>query len=236
MANLPLLLQLQTIDSRTQVLNRLREETQQHQNLTALELLMAELETDRKLKTAQQADGRSILRRLELDLKTCQERLRSEETRLYGGTISNSRELEKIQQKSAELRKNQAELEEQILSRMETDEQLTQELESSQKRLTAALQESGGYRQEIEHRLLEIAIEAEGLEQERQDLEARIPPEWLERYRKIAKAHHGLAITKMKTSRCGACHVEVSESLLQKAKRGDDALVYCENCGRILFY
>ena len=236
MANLPLLLQLQTIDSRIQVLNRLKEETQQHQNLAALQLLLDKLEKQRDLQTAQQAEIRSVLRRLELELKSCQDRLRAEDQKLYGGTIQNSRELAQIEQKSSELRHHQAELEEQVLIRMETDERLTQEQEACQKRIVAAEQEAGEYRKEIEHRLLEIALEVETLKQDRRDLEPQIPPDWLERYRKIAKAHHGLAIAKMKGSRCGGCHVEVSESFLQKAKRGDDALVYCENCGRILFF
>jgi predicted nucleic acid-binding Zn-ribbon protein len=175
-------------------------------------------------------------RQLNPDLKICQERLHHEEKRLYDGSVAQARELEQIQQKAAEYRGAQAKIEEKILQLMETDEQLTGELQQLTWRQQKAGQEEQRIQAKLRQQSLELIVEKEELQAELAELEPQISPEWLERYRRIAKAHRGVGIAKLKQDSCGACHVSLSESRLQQVKRGEDKLYFCENCGRILYY
>lgn len=236
MAYLPLLLQLQTLDSERNVLNRAKEDAAKDQNLHALQFLAHELESALSKSGAELNTVRTNLRRAELDLKTTQDRIRAEEQKLYSGTITSSRELDQLQQKIEESHKSREKLEEETLRLMEADETLSRDVAALEKRLQSCRMETEALQREIGQKLKAIRIELEGLDDERAALLPQIPGEWIDRYQKISKAHHGVGIAKMKNNSCGACHVSISDALLQKAKRGEDKLIFCENCGRILFY
>jgi uncharacterized protein len=150
--------------------------------------------------------------------------------------VTNSRELELIQQKVGEYKKTIAKLEDEILQLMEQDDALTNQSSEFKIKAEALEREITTLKKETKRKLSEINLEIEGLEMDLNGVVSRVPQEWLERYHKIAKAHHGVGIAQVKTGNCGACHVSLSELFLQKVKRGDDAIHYCENCGRILYY
>jgi predicted nucleic acid-binding Zn-ribbon protein len=236
MAMLPLLYRIQEIDSRLAELERNLADLQQNPNLKAVRLLHDELkssmdriETDlKKVKSAQ--------RQLDLELATCQERLKNEENKLYGGVVAQARELEQIQQKVGEYLNHRTRIEEELLHLMEQDEEGVIQLGELNARMGKVREEQERIEAELRRQSLEVGFETEQLRMELEELIPQIPPEWLERYRKIAKAHRGIGIAKLKQSSCGACHVHLSDSRLNQVRRGEDKLQYCENCGRILFY
>jgi uncharacterized protein len=236
MAQLPILFQIQTIESRLQALKKDRDQIQNSPQLAQAETLL------RKINSLLNDIGnkRNIIhssnRNLDFELKSCQEHLTTEEKRLYGGSVTNSRELEQIQQKVGEYQKTIAKLEDEILQLMEQDDALTNQSSGFKKKAEALEREITTFTEETKLKLSEINIEFEGLEMELNGVISQVPQEWLERYQRIAKAHHGIGIAQVKTGNCGACHVSLPDLLLQKVKRGDDAINYCENCGRILYY
>ena len=181
-------------------------------------------------------DTQSANRKLELELKACQEHMGVEEKKLYGGSVTNPRELGQIEQKVAEYKHAAAKLEDEILQLMEQDETLGKQLNVLQKKKTTCEQELTGLKTAASQKLKEISIEIMGLESELSEITPQVPEEWLARYHKIAGAHHGIGIAQVKSGNCGACHVSLSDMLLQKVKRGDDVIVCCENCGRMLYF
>jgi predicted nucleic acid-binding Zn-ribbon protein len=236
MAILPLLYRIQEIESSLTALERNLADLQQNSNLKAVRLLHDEtkssierIETDLKEVNKKQ-------RQLELELKTCQERLKNEENKLYGGANAHARELEQIQQKVGEYLNHRTQIEDELLHMMEQDEECDTQLGELNVRLEKVLEEEDRIEAELRQQSLEVDFEKEQLRMELEELVRQVPPEWLERYRKIAKAHRGIGIAKLKQNSCGACHVRLSESRLNQVKRGEDKLQYCENCGRILFY
>ncbi|HBE80556.1 MAG TPA: hypothetical protein DDW65_22640 [Firmicutes bacterium] len=236
MAFLPILFRIQELDSRALFLKQAREQAAANPNLMALQSLyrqsetaLAKLDNERKKTTTAQ-------HQLELELKTCLEHLRNEEAKLYNGTVVSSRGLEQVQQKAEEYKIQQAGLEDQILNLLEEDENLTGKQTGLQKRLKECEREIASLRQEIKQQSGEFALEENEVNVELAELRPQVPPEWLERYQRIAKAHFGIGIAKIKTDSCGACHVGLSDGMLRKAKQGEDTLIFCENCGRILYY
>jgi predicted nucleic acid-binding Zn-ribbon protein len=173
---------------------------------------------------------------LELELKDCLEHVKHEEEKLYNGSIMSSKGLEQVQQKATEYKNHQVVVEDQILGLLEEDEKLSAQQTNLQKRLTVCDQETSTILQQIKQKSAEIAFEEIELNFELEELRPKVPPEWLARYQKIANAHFGVGIAKIKTGSCGACHVGLSEALLGKAKQGEDTLIFCEDCGRILYF
>ncbi|MCL6588408.1 MAG: hypothetical protein K6U80_00485 [Firmicutes bacterium] len=236
MANLPILYQIQTIESRLAALKQAEEGIIHHSGLLGLEKQEKETLQDLQRVKEKRRAANSSQHRLELELKTCQEHIRNEEKKLYGGAITSSRELEQIQQKIAEYQRNKTRLEDEILKLMEAEEKLSEKESALQKKVESSGQEIAQRKQELKRQVLEISMETQELREQLEVLLPQIPPEWLDRYRRIAKAHNGVGIAKIKGDTCGGCHICLSEGMLQKVKRGDDLLVFCENCGRILYY
>jgi predicted nucleic acid-binding Zn-ribbon protein len=236
MAILPLLYRVQEIENRLAFLAKSLEELAANPNLQALQSLRQELTATAKVKESELHQVKTRQRRLDAELKLCQEKLTHEEKRLYDGSVTQARELEQIQQKATEYHGVQAKLEEDILQLMEADEQLTAAIHQLAQRQQAAGREEEQIQAELRQQSWELVVEQEDLQAELAELEPQITPEWLERYRRIAKAHRGIGIAKLKQNSCGACHVSLSEFYLQQVKRGEDKLHFCENCGRILYY
>lgn len=236
MAFLPVLFRIQELDSKALALKRTLEQAAVDPNLLALQSLQQQSKASLVKISSTRQKLNSSQRQLELELKTCQEHLGHEEKKLYDGTVVSSRGLEQVQQKAAEYKNQQVKLEDQILALLEEDEKLAAEQAELQKRLVACEQELETVRQDIKQQSGAIALEQDEINFELEELRPQIPIEWLERYQRIAKAHLGIGIAKIKTDCCGACHVGLSDALMCKAKQGEDTLIYCENCGRILYY
>lgn len=235
MAILPLLYRVQEIETRLGALDQALTRLNQNANLEALRLLQSELGQSIEKHSGELLQLKSRQRQLDLDVKTNQERLESEEQKLYSGAISNARELGQVQQKADEYRSMVSKSEDELLGLMEQDETLAAELERLNRRQTLAAEEVARFQNEIKHQSLELQIEKDQLQMEFEDLLLQIPGDWLEKYRRIAKSHRGIGIAKLKQSNCGACHVSLSDFKLQQVRRGEDKLTFCENCGRILY-
>lgn len=236
MAFLPVLYRIQEIETALNALEQREAAAKQDPNYQALKMLQQQLESSLVLLEKEMGQSNSSQRQMDLELKSCLEHIKVEEQKLYSGKTSSSRELEQIQQKMTEYQKSKDKYEEQLLELMEAAENFLTRQNEEKSRLEKCLQEMQANKKIINQKLLEIKLEKTDLEAELSDLVSQIPPEWLERYRKIAKSHRGIGIAKVKQNSCGGCHVSLSESLLQKIKRGNDQINFCENCGRILYY
>lgn len=236
MAYLPILYRIQEIESRLQTLRKAEEQARGNPELIALEAVFGDTVNQINQKEKDLKTVRGSQRQLELELKSCQEHLKVEEGKLYSGFTSSSRELESIQHKATEYYKSKEKLEDELLKLLEEEESLTGQIQEHRRNLENMEKQRGIILLEVDRKLREIAMEVQDLDQELSGLLEKPPAEWLERYRKIAKSHNGIGIAKIKSDSCGACHVGLSDSLYQKVKRGDDQLVFCESCGRILYF
>lgn len=236
MANLPVLFRIQEINNRRKAIRKSVAETEQSTDLINYKTLKAEY---RKKLTAISEKQKSLQKKqqqLDLELKSCLEKLKQEEAKLYGGSVLNSRELQQIQLKVSEYSNSKSKIEESILQLMEEEEKLGKhrdQLVEKDRDIEDKLVILEG---QIKERLFEYQLELTELDSELDELTSLIPEDWLKKLEKIADSHNGVGIAQIKSGSCGACHVSLSESLLQKAKRGEDQILLCENCGRIVYY
>jgi len=82
------------------------------------------------------------------------------------------------------------------------------------------------------------AIDQKELEQykaERKSLVGGLKPQVYSAYERIRKKWHGSAVAEATDGRCSACQIMLRPQFFQDL-RNTDQLMFCESCGRILFY
>jgi uncharacterized protein len=64
---------------------------------------------------------------------------------------------------------------------------------------------------------------------------ATVPPDLLTRYDQLRQRLDGVAVAELIDGRCTGCHLVLASAALERIKRAPpDALVECEECGRLL--
>jgi uncharacterized protein len=96
-----------------------------------------------------------------------------------------------------------------------------------------------GTRAEVEVRLdaaeTEIDAEIEQVTAQRAEAVAGIPADLLAAYERLRTRLGGVGAARLVGSRCGGCHLTLPATELDRLRRGGpDALVFCDQCGRIL--
>ena len=75
----------------------------------------------------------------------------------------------------------------------------------------------------------------EELHSERKALIAELNPSLYRNYERIRKGRRGVAVAEAIDGRCTACHMAMRLQFFQDLRR-DEQVMYCESCGRILYY
>ena len=81
----------------------------------------------------------------------------------------------------------------------------------------------------------QINEELQSARAEIKDLEARIRPRELSEFHRLIEKKGGLAVVRVISASCSACHVKVRPAAMQSLKAGAE-IIYCDSCRRILYY
>lgn len=163
-------------------------------------------------------------------------RLSSLDGRLYGGGITNLRELEAAQEERAALQAQISEAEDTLLERMIATEELQEGLEAARQ----AVAELEAAREEALPRLRaqEEALSGElaALDARREELLPLIPQATLVLYESLMSSRGGHAVSRVDAGRgmCQACRIALPQSDMRRV-RNDEGVVQCNNCRRILY-
>jgi uncharacterized protein len=125
--------------------------------------------------------------------------------------------------------------EDRIIEEMVAADDLQASLGQEQGALESRCREIESRKRELETFLAESSRELESLRADAERLERDVPPEYLERYRRIAAARGGIAMATIADHCCAACHVRLRPQLIAEV-RAQDRIVLCESCNRILYY
>jgi hypothetical protein len=112
-------------------------------------------------------------------------------------------------------------------------------LDSNVKQAEAALKEEkqqvDGEKTRARERTAVDQKELEQCKTERKSLVASLKPQVYSAYERIRKKWHGSAVAEATDGRCSACQIMLRPQFFQDL-RNTDQLMFCESCGRILFY
>ena len=172
-------------------------------------------------------------RRLESEAATHRERLKELEERLYGGAITNVRELTAVESEHSTARRAVVQVEETLAPALaavniarDRHEELTQRLAEREKAWTAAESHLRGRRDELEKEIDEYT-------RVRDEAAASIPDGDLSLYDSLLVRKGGVAVVRVSRGVCEGCRVRLPLRELSRL-RVRDGLVSCSSCGRIL--
>jgi hypothetical protein len=221
---------LQALDSElSEQLSKLRE-------AEALVGETAELRSARRaLKKANQelATCGTQLRSLEMDLQGVNERIASTKERLYGGRVSNPKELSNLQQDLQYTDSSRRKLEDDVLTTMVKLEECEKAVSVATEKLTDMDRAWHDQQASLSVRIEQLQAQITGLQGQRADVARRLSAGDLALYEDLKRQKGGRAVALLTAEMCQGCRVTVSTSKAQRVRRGT-ALVTCTNCGRIL--
>ena len=155
--------------------------------------------------------------------------------KLYGGTITSPKELQAFQADFDSLKRRQTDLEDQVIVQMEAAEPIDAELELVVAKRSALEGDSAAAATALADAEAATAAELAAAQEARLPLMADVSEAQLTRYEKLRPLYSGIAVAKLHGAQCGGCHLTLSAVALDRIhKLPEDALVECEECGRIL--
>ncbi len=224
------LYRLQLLDSElAEQLSRLRE----------AEALVGETAELRKARRALKKAHKDLdtcsthLRSLEMDLRTVNARIQATGERLYGGGVTNPKELSSLQQDLDYSKRSCETLEDEALATMVALEECEEAVSRATERL-ADVDKSWREQQEaISQRIEQLRAQVSRLQEQRASAARSLRAPDLALYEDLKLKKGGHAVALLKDGMCQGCRVSVSTSKAQLVRRGGELLT-CTSCGRIL--
>lgn len=172
-------------------------------------------------------------RRAEAELADQQEKQKKYQAQLRN--VQSSREYSAVLNEMDGVEKQIRASEDKVLA-------LEEELETSRADLKKREENLPRETQEHEEKLKDwraaqraINEELKTAEAEIGDIEARMRPRELAEFRRLIEKKGGLAVVRVISNSCSACHVKVRPAAMQLLKAGSE-IIYCDSCRRILYY
>jgi predicted nucleic acid-binding Zn-ribbon protein len=230
MSRLDLLAELQAIDIR--IAENSRTEREVNQRLVDdVELVTAQQAVDAAVIHANEIRAR--LRSLELEVNGIIDKIKTVDARLYGGLITNPKELTGLEQDELMLKRRKSEVEDQMLEAMSQQESTEAALAGHRADLERISADRSTSTARDQAALQVLKSTGDRVNRAREQLCAQIEPGDLALYESLRRDKKGRALSRMKGTACEMCGFSVPSGLASRARVGQE-LSLCPNCGRIL--
>jgi hypothetical protein len=229
------LLELQDLDKRIDQETHRRANLPTRAELAELLARVAQQEAERATLVAARDEVAARQAVAESELQALETRAAQVSARLYGGSVTASRELQAMAADVDSMKKRASELEDRALALMEEREPLDAQVAKLDDEL-AALERR---RQEVAGRLATAESEVDavlaGLSSQRPGALAGLPAQTLATYERLRGRLGGVAVARLTGGRCDGCHLSLPAMDLDRIRHQSAAsLELCEQCGRIL--
>ncbi|NDJ79266.1 MAG: hypothetical protein GYB65_23695 [Chloroflexi bacterium] len=214
------------LDTRRKRVRVIKEEVEGNTELNQARVAVTQLE---EALGPQQARGKD----LDLEIQSVSAQSKQLNDQLYGGSVSNPKELEDIQDKIAELGRRRDDLETDLLETMDNVEELQTSLGEAQTTLDQLEGDWADTRQALASEYKRLRQEIKQLKVERETALGDVSPENRDIYSTLRKQKRGQAVAVLNGETCARCGVGQTTTAAQQVRQGE-ALVYCFGCGRIL--
>jgi predicted nucleic acid-binding Zn-ribbon protein len=182
----------------------------------------------------QQAQTRASLKKADGAVSTQKNKLEGTDTKLYGGSVTNPRELQDLQMESESLRRHLSTLEDRLLDAMVAHEEAEEEVDSLQTQLRALLDQRKEQFAELEAEKIQLNDQLHHLEGNREAALVGIVEDELKRYQTLRTRYGGRAVALLEGGNCSLCGLSLPESTQQRIRSGAE-IVQCNQCKRILY-
>jgi uncharacterized protein len=235
MSSLEPLLEVQTHDTRLDQLRHQRATLPARDALARLEKEFARLDEERsRVDVEREALARSE-KRIEDEVAGLEAKAAEVHGTLYGGTVTSPRALQDLQAELDALRRRQSHLEDEIIELMEQVEPLDAQLEGLDAQRRGVDEEAAALRAELTASEAEIDVLIDTESSERTRAATGLDESLLAEYERLRTALGGTGVARYEGGRCLGCQLMLSAVERDRLKGlAPDALVHCEECGRLL--
>lgn len=227
------LLDLQREDSAIKRLSEQKASLPEAQRLSEIKDQLAELESDLEIANKQHEEVAREVARLEGEIELIDQKIQREEARMYGGQVSNPKELSALQAEVESLKKKKTGLEDQELEVMEAREQASTTVDNLSGERTQANTEAEELTKKVGELTQDIDAQLQQHSAARADLAGQIPDDILSLYEKIRDQKGGIGAAALEAGTCQGCHTKLPAKEAERV-RGEGGLQRCDNCRRIL--
>ena len=173
-------------------------------------------------------------RATKLEAETQKERSETLNSQLYGGEVTNPRDLESLEHEHSNVLKLVEEHEAALAEITQTIEDAQTKKNELEGKLGEARAEWEVRQAQLQASLKELSVEREGFEGQRTKLTEVLDPVSLEHYEKLRKSKGGLAVARVQRGLCQGCRMSLPTHQQQRVRSGRQT-VLCSSCGRMLF-
>ena len=224
------LLILQKIDT---AIDRARERIQEiDRTLARDEALVAAQKKEEKTRTKLD-NKRKHLKQAEREVNDQERKIEENASKLYGGNVTNPKELEDLQLEAESLKRYLQVLEERQLEAMMEVEEAQQAYQEARQNLENIKSERNALHGDLLQEKDELQDDISRSLKEKERASQNLDPADLNHYQELRQSLGGIAVALIKNESCSACGTRVPSAIHQKA-RSPSEITHCKTCSRIL--
>ncbi len=229
------LLEVQDHDTAIDQLRHRHETLSERAELGSTEIRLSALDGRTKEVSMQRDELASRQSGLEQQIEASKSRRAELERRMYGGQVTAPRELQAMDDEVKHLMRHIAELEDREIEVMEALEPLDAELETAERERVALEEAAMRLREAIALSEASLSADLAVQSEERDGAAGDVPRELLVRYEQLRKKLGGTGAARLIGGSCGGCHLALPSMEVDRIRKAlPDAVITCDQCGRIL--
>ncbi len=233
MGTLELLWELQEHDNKLKDINLKLEEISNGEKAKIISLKLDQMGNKLKDIEKRLENNQLKLNKNNLLLKDLDYRLSKTEKDLYEGKISDLKQLSYLDKEREIIKENIDKKEMEIIEQLEEMENLKEEFLRVEKDFNVLRLEYDKLMEKYKITIEDLKIKTKQELKEKEKIISKIEENTLHLYIKLRK-EKGNALAEVIEDRCSGCNMLLPTITIDKLKNMS-ALVYCENCGRILY-
>lgn len=161
-------------------------------------------------------------------------KLKYSQAKLFGGQITNPKELRDLEAESAALTNYLSELADEQFLALETLEERQKALKVAENNLTDVKSQTATKHSKLMGEARQLEDKLSSINEQRKSLRSQISPANYQAYVALFKSKGGRAVAEVIDSCCNACGVNLAPGDIQRAKSPSE-ITYCKTCGRMLY-
>lgn len=155
------------------------------------------------------------------------------ESKLYGGSVRNPKELTDLQKELDSLKQRRSKLDDQGLALIDSVEAATAGLEAAKQELAAVEADWQAEQKHLGATKAKAVSEQAGLDGQREQHSRGMDVAALGKYEALRGMRQGRAVAKIERGTCQGCRISLPTHLTQRVRAGGE-LIQCPSCERIL--